>query len=524
MKVENFLETSAERSPDKVALICGADRLTYGEIEQRSNRLAHALVACGCEPGDRVAIALDNSVQAVVAIFAALKAGCVFVTVNPGIKEAKLTYILNNSRARVLLAQGRNLAVVGVSRNHAPHLKKVVFIGRYPLDPKIHGAVSLDDFTGEFSHSPIIKRTSSTDLATLMYTSGSTGFPKGVMLTHRNIVFAATCITQYLENSADDVILDVLPISFDYGLYQIFMAFEIGATAVLEKSFAYPHAVLEKAVEEGITGFPIVPTISAILLRMDLAKYDLSRLRYITNTGAALPTRHICKLREWLPHVKIYSMYGLTECKRVSYLSPDQIDIRPASVGKAMPDTEVRIVDEEGKSVGPTVVGELVVSGPHVMAGYWEMPDQTDKVLKDDPHGREKVLYTGDLFSMDEEGYLYFVGRKDDLIKTRGEKVSPKEIENVLYEIEGVVEAAIVAVPDEILGHAIKAVITLEEGACLTQQDILRHCAQRLEAPMTPKWVEFRRELPKTSSGKIDKQELMSETNVASGGQHDTLG
>jgi acyl-CoA synthetase (AMP-forming)/AMP-acid ligase II len=189
-------------------------------------------------------------------------------------------------------------------------------------------------------------------------------------------------------------------------------------------------------------------------------------------------------------------------------LPPEQIDIRPTSVGKAMPDTEVHIVDDEGQRVGPGVVGELIVRGDHVMAGYWEMPEQTVEVLRDGPAG-EKLLYTGDLFSMDAEGYLYFVGRKDDLIKTRGEKVSPREIENVLYEMEGIVEAAIVAVPDEMLGHALKAVITLEPGVCLTQQDVLRYCAQRLEAPMTPKWVEFRRELPKTASGKIDKRELM---------------
>ena len=224
---------------------------------------------------------------------------------------------------------------------------------------------------------PPPKRAIDIDLAALIYTSGSTGNPKGVMLTHLNMVSAATSITTYLENTPDDIILNVLPLSFDYGLYQVLMAVKIGGTVVLERSFAYPQAVIRKLIEERVTGFPLVPTMSAILLQMDLSEIRLVQLRYITNTAAALPTEHILQLRKLFPHVRIYSMYGLTECKRVSYLPPEQLDLRPGSVGRGMPNEEVYVVDEQGSRVGPGVVGELVVRGANVMKGYWELPEET---------------------------------------------------------------------------------------------------------------------------------------------------
>jgi len=299
-----------------------------------------------------------------------------------------------------------------------------------------------------------------------------------------------------------------LPLSFDYGLYQALMTFKAGGPLVLARSFTYPHAVLETMIREKVTGFPIVPTMSAVLLQLDLGKYDLSSLRYITNTAAALPTHHIRQLRALFRDVKLYSMYGLTECKRVSYLPPDQIDVRPASVGRGMPNEEVYIVNEEGRRVGPGVIGQLVVRGSNVMKGYWELPEETDKVLKPGAFPGERVLYTGDFFKMDEEGYLYFVGRKDDIIKTRGEKVSPKEVEDVLYSLDGVAEAAVLGIPDPTLGQAVKAVITLCDGAVLTEQDVRRHCSRQLEDFAVPKVVEFTDSLPKTASGKISKREL----------------
>jgi len=510
LQVEQFVEASAQRFPDKVALVCNQRRLSYREVDDASNCLARALIDAGLRRGERVAINLDNSVETVLAIFATLKAGGVFMVLNPTMKADKLAFILNNSRASVLFIHDRRQAVLREIWPTTPHTRTFISVGPAPGD-------QLDDSKRVLSLDRLLEgpRTSSKpenrcidiDLAALIYTSGSTGTPKGVMLTHLNIVSAATSITAYLENTPHDIIFNVLPLSFDYGLYQVLMAFKVGGTLILERSSTYPHAVLQTLVGERVTGFPIVPTISAILLQMDLRKYDLSCLRYVTSTGAALPTKHIVELRAAMPHVTVYSMYGLTECKRVSYLPPDQIGIRPTSVGKGMPNEEVYIVDERGNRLS-SGVGELVIRGSNVMKGYWEMPEETARVLKPGPLPCEKVLYSGDLFRMDEEGYLHFIGRKDDIIKTRGEKVSPREVENVLYELPGISEAAVVGVADDVLGEAIKAIVALTPGAKLTGRDILRHCAQRLEDFMVPELVDIRPSLPKTSSGKIAKNEL----------------
>ena len=524
MQVESFLELSAGRWPDKTALVCGDRRVTYAELERSANRLAHALVAEGIRRGDRVAVHLDNCVEAVVAVMAILKAGAVFMMVNPTTKADKLAYVLNNSRARAIVLSARKIPSLAACWAGTPHLNSVIATGAATPTPTAAVAektcVSLKELLRRHADDvlPPSKRAIDVDLAALIYTSGSTGNPKGVMLTHLNMVSAATSITTYLENTPDDVILNVLPLSFDYGLYQVLMGLKIGGTVVLERSFTYPQVVIKRLIEEKVTGFPLVPTMSAILLQMDLKKYDFSHLRYVTNTGAALPTEHILQLRNLLPDVQIYSMYGLTECKRVSYLPPDQIDTRTGSVGKGMPNEEVYLVDDEDRRIGPGTVGQLVVRGSNVMKGYWELPEETDRVLRPARRGHtgplpgEKVLYTGDLFRMDEEGYLYFVGRRDDIIKSRGEKVSPKEVENVLYDHPEVAEAAVIGIPDEILGQAIKAVVARKDGSELTERDVLRHCADRLEDFMVPQSVEFRSTLPKTGNGKINKRELCGAT------------
>ena len=520
MQVEQFLENSASQYPDKLALIWGNERFTYRQIEEEANRLAHALVAAGVQRGDRVVTFLPNSVEAVLSIFATLKAGAVFVVLNPTTKPDKLAYVLNNCRASALVTWGGRLACSSACWSEIPHLRSVFMLGASEAQAAAAGLagkklIPLEQVRrGRGSIQPPDKKCIDIDLAALIYTSGSTGRPKGVMVTHLNIVSAATSITAYLENTADDIVINVLPLAFDYGLYQLLMMFKVGGTLVLHDSFAFPKVVIEKMIQEGVTGLPIVPTISALLLQTDLAKYTFPKLRYITNTAAALPLEHIRKLRALFPQVKLYSMYGLTECKRVSYLPPEQADIRPGSVGRGMPNEEVYVVDEHGNRLGPGAVGELVVRGSNVMKGYWELPEETDRCLKPGLLPGEKVLYTGDLFYADEEGYLYFVGRKDDIIKTRGEKVSPREVEDVIYALDGVVEVAVIGVPDPVLGSAIRAVVTLRPGAQLTKQEVLRHCAAKLEDFMVPKILEFHSSLPKTESGKISKRAIAAADEI----------
>jgi len=489
MRVESFLLESARRFPAKTALMAGAERLSYEELAKRAAALAAHLAAKGVQRGDRVVIYLHNSPEAVIAIFGTLLAGGIFSVVNPGTKADKLAYILNHCTAKALVTEPRLASIAQAARERAPAVAATV-VAPFNFEP-----------------APVPNPGIDLDVAMIVYTSGSTGFPKGVTMTHANIVAAATSITTYLESKESDIVLSVLPLAFDYGLYQALMCAKVGATLILEKSFTYPAVVLEKLKNERVTGFPLVPTLAAMLLQMKhLTPGMFPDLRYLTNTAAALPRAHIERLRQLFPQAKLYSMYGLTECKRCTYLPPDQLATRPESVGIAIPGTEAYVVDEQGERVAPGITGELVIRGAHVMKGYWNDDTATERVLKAGPYPWEKVLHTGDLFRTDADGYLYFVSRKDDIIKTRGEKVSPKEVENVLYELPGIREAAVIGVPDPILGMAIKAIVAAEDG--ITERDVIRHCAARLEDFMVPSRVEFRGQLPKSENGKIARKEL----------------
>ena len=513
MLLHEFLEESARRYPNKEALVQKEERWTYRAIDEKANQVAHLLRDLGIQRGDRVAIFLDNSVEAVISLFGILKADAVFLMLSSLLKPAKLSYILNNCQVKMMISEERKLHAASEVFPSIPSLQSVISVGmEAPIFSEAPFQVlpwSEIDTLSSGSRSKLPTRNIDLDLATIIYTSGSTGNPKGVMLTHLNMISAATSITTYLGNVPEDIIINCLPLSFDYGLYQVLMTFKFGGTIVLEKSFTYPYEIIKKIVKERVTGFPGVPTIFAILLQMeDLKRFDLGCLRYVTNTAAALPVDHIQRLRKTFPQATLFSMYGLTECKRVSYLPPEELDRRPGSVGRGMPNEEVWIVDENGNRIDPGLAGELVVRGSNVMRGYWGDPEATDRVLRPGLFPGEKVLYTGDLFRMDEEGFLYFVGRKDDMIKTRGERVSPKEIEQCLCSLDGIAEAAAIGVPDDILGQAIKIFISSRDGFPLNEQDVLRHCKRNLEDFMLPKYIHFLKSLPKNANGKIDKQAL----------------
>ncbi|MDB4933327.1 MAG: hypothetical protein JWP87_299, partial [Labilithrix sp.] len=392
-------------------------------------------------------------------------------------------------------------------RDALPHLQHLLAIGDGA--PSSFEAMRAED-PGDIDALTAERRAAPMDVVELLYTSGSTGEPKGVMLTHRNMLTAATSISTYLELREDDVILDVLPLSFDYGLYQMIMAVRMGARLVLEQGFAYPPDILRLIAEERVTGFPGVPTFFAMLATSmkSIDSYDLSSVRFVTNTAAALPVKHIGVAKKIFPEARIYSMYGLTECKRCTYLPPEDLDRKPTSVGIAIPNTELWIVDEENHRVGPGVVGQLVIRGATVMAGYWGKPQETALRLRPGPLPGERVLYTGDYCRLDDEGYLYFVGRMDDVIKSCGEKVAPKEIESVLYAIPGVEEAAVIGVPDEVLGQVAKAYIVFAEGAQIGEKELRQFCQERLESFKVPKQFEVTSSLPRNNNGKIDKRAL----------------
>lgn len=515
MLVHHHLEQSARRLPDKTALICGDRRLSYRQIDEAADRVAATLLELGLQRQDRVVIYLENSPEAVISLYGILKAGGVFVLLNPGMKAAKLGFILNDCGAKAIITHRTKTSLINEAVTNAPCLESILWCGGGPhaspaeLLPAGRTSVFWEPRIEERDPvPPPAVGTIDIDLATLIYTSGSTGEPKGVVSAHYNMTAAIRSITAYLENTEDDIVLNALPLSFDYGLYQVLMAFSYGGTVVLEKSFAFPYRIMERLAQERVTGFPIVPTMIALLLQMDPANFDMSSVRYLTNTGAALPVPYIRRFRELFPNVRIFSMYGLTECKRALWLPPEEVDRRPGSVGMPIPNEEAFVVDDQGREVPPGEIGELVIRGSNVMQGYWNRPEETARYFRPGRYRGETLLYTGDLFRRDEEGYLYFVARKDDLIKTKGERVSPKEIENVLCALEGVAEAAVIGVPDEIFGQAIKAFIVPAPEARPTEEEVLRHCARHLEPFMIPKFVVFQGSLPKSPSGKVDKKTL----------------
>ena len=509
MLLHHWFERHARERPDHAALICDAQRYTFAQIDAMARALAITLQRAGLQRGDRVAIYLENCVEAVVSIFAVLKAGGVFMPVNPQVKADKLAYLLVDSEAHTLIAHGTFTDTVTKALNGVSTLRTLIMTQPPVSNIDARPVMPFDAAIADASTDLIQSATIDQDLASIIYTSGSTGDAKGVMVTHLNMVTAATSISTYLGLRDDDIILNVLPIAFDYGLYQVLMASRVGATLVLQRSLAFPVKVLETMVREKVTVLPGVPTVFTMLLNLgSFGKYDLRTLRLVTNTAAALSEAQIRDIRASFPTATLFSMYGLTECKRVTYLPPDQLDVRPMSVGKGMPNEEVWLVDEQGKRLPNGSTGELVVRGSHVMRGYWRKPQQTAERLKAGDLPGEMYLYTGDIFRTDSEGYLYFVARKDDIIKSRGEKVSPREVENVLHKLDGVLEAAVIGIADDVLGEAVKAFVVLKPGFSWSERDVIKHCLAHMESFMAPKQVVFMDALPRTDTGKITKRGL----------------
>jgi amino acid adenylation domain-containing protein len=508
--LQDSLVHAAERHGSAVALAAAGVRCTYGELLDRSLRLARSLQDLGVERGDRVAIVMPNSVACGTAIFGSLLAGGVFVVVNPETKTDRLATILAHSGATCVIGDGALRETVEGAAGHAPSVRTVV------LETDTQPALSLVELISRSPAAPATVGTAPSDLAGLIYTSGTTGEPKGVMMTHANLVYLAGTITQYLRMDAEDRILSVLPLSHTYGLSQLIAATRIGAALHLETSFVYLAQATRLIQSESITTFPGVPTVFALLLSIHArTPLRFESVRRVTCAGGALLPSFLEGLGEVFPNALVFPMYGLTECMRACYLEPELVASRPSSVGRAISGSKALVLDAEGNPVRPGEPGVLHVVGPHVMPGYWKDPELTAQMLKDGPAPGETMLRTGDTFRVDEDGFLYFVGRSDEIIKTRGEKVSPVEVESVLHGIRGIREAAVIGVPDELLGEAIRAYVVLEEGASLSQRDVIAECRERLEGFKVPKEVVTLPELPKTPTGKIRKAGLIE--SVSSG-------
>lgn len=496
--------------PDKTAIVCGQSSITYRDLCARAYRLAWALQRHGIRAGDRVLMLSGNTIDAAVSFWGILAANGVAVPIHPHTRSDRLRWQLDHCRASALISEYPLAPVFVPALQASCHLRTVVvsdlagWIDNWPGVTDFASALA-----GEPGDGPPPVQVDQGNLAALIYTSASTGPPKGVMLTHANMVSAAESICQYLELREDDVIHGIMPMAFDYGLYQLLLSVRQGARLVLAPPWGLPAQVLKQAAAEGVTFFPGIPTVFAMLDELkDVSRWNLSRVRAVTSTAAPLMERHIATIRRLFPAARIFSMYGVTECKRCTYLPPDDLGRKPGSVGIAIPDTELWLVDDQDRRLGPNQVGQIVVRGPTVMRGYWENPQATSERLRPGPEAGELVLYTGDLGRLDDDGYLYFVGRMDDMIKSGGEKVSPKEIETVLGAIPGVKEAAVIGVADQFLGQAVKAFVALDEGATLSESAVLRACRNQLAGPMVPRSIAFVPSLPKSPNGKIDKLAL----------------
>lgn len=506
------LMLSANKHPLKTAIIVKGEQYSYATLSYAANKMASHFISSGIKKGDRLAIYLDNSWECIVSIYGASIAGAVFLVINPQTKIEKLQYILNDCNAKLLVA-GSNVSIEFLQA-----IEEVSSISHLILcDKNNESFLSLSYQITQFEECisaniwPIvIPNIIPNDLAALIYTSGSTGFPKGVMMTHQSMVFTSWSLIQYLRLTEDDRIMLLLPLAFDYGLYQLLMSITIGGTLIVEQSFVFPATVYRNIEKYQPTVFPGVPTIYAMMIAANKKtglKFDC--IKKITNTAASLPAEFIPDLQKIFPEALIFKMYGLTECKRVCYLEPELIDLKPNSVGKAIPGTEVFLLSLEGDLVANGAPGILHIRGPHVMAGYWNKESLSNEMLKNGPIPGEHILCSNDWFRMDEEGFLYFLGRNDDIIKTRGEKVSPVEIENVIYRLDGIKEVAALGVPDHIMGESIVVFVTTHEFAELNEKAIIKECMHYLEQFMIPQKVVFLSEMPKSTNGKIDKKELV---------------
>ena len=510
MQVRDFLESTAVRLPEKTAVVCNGRRWTYREIDTMADCLAQEMIELGVSRGDRVVIYLNNCIETVVSIFGVLKAGGVFVVVNRATKPDKLAYIVKDCRAAMVIADAKALLVpvIETAQDALSWFRGFIICGA--VEGFSFGRAPALVWQELMNRGETVRPPASgidLDLACLIYTSGTTGEPKGVMSDHSNAVFVSDAIITYLKNSEDDIVLNVLPLSHGYGLYQLLTMFRLGGTLVLENSFAFPAAILKLMEQERVTGLPGVPTLFAMLLQVNSLGFDLSALRYLTNAAAGLPPSHVLELHHRFPDASLYAMYGLTEVIRALYLPPEWIEQKPGSVGIAIPGTEVWLEDA-GRRLGPGEIGELVVRGRHVMRGYWNAAELSARRFRQAALPGERLCYTDDLFRMDEDGFFYFVGRKDDIIKSRGEKVAPIEVESVLHELAGVMEAAVIGVPDPLLGQVVKAFI-VRNSSELCERQVLAHCRLRLEDVMVPKLIEFRESLPKSPTGKVLKRELL---------------
>jgi acyl-CoA ligase (AMP-forming) (exosortase A-associated) len=499
--IAGLLKRSAEKWPDKTAVVKGSAALSYRETASQSETLSACLTDIGACQGDRIGIFLAKSSDEAISIFAIAGLGAVFVVLNNKLKEEQIAHIVRDCGIKGIITSAALSSTLLDNKNISKSLEFLVIAenGVYKtLRPES------ENKTG-------ITHPADKEIACIIYTSGSTGKPKGVVITHKNLFDGAEIVSEYLDCTHDDRVLSLLPFSFDYGLNQLMTTFLNGGTIVLH-NFIFPDDVLRIIEKERITALAGIPTIWLSLMNAKTLKnYKFERLRYVTNSGGKIPVEYVKKMLNAFLHTKIYLMYGLTEAFRSTYLAPELVRDRPDSMGKAIPRVRISVLNKEGRECAPGEEGELVHRGALISRGYWGNEEATGARIKELPEGAEgktpgeKAVFSGDTVKRDKEGFLYFVGRNDEMIKSSGYRISPAEIEEVLYAIDGVQGAVVFGKEDVALGQRIVGAVVFGQRGPEAGDKIIGYCARHLPDYAVPHEIFFLDEMPKTASGKIDR-------------------
>ncbi|MFK8030993.1 MAG: acyl-CoA ligase (AMP-forming), exosortase A system-associated [Gammaproteobacteria bacterium] len=509
LTLSQLISRGGKTSDHAEALVGKNQRLSYGELELMVHQTAQGLLSLGANKNDRIGTLLPNNIESVATMFGSAHTGCVFVPISPMLKPSQVLHILNDCDVRILVTSRQRASGLKSILDSCPSLHSIVLID----DPKTFSAPqNVGTWSDFLSSSGNAKRhrVIDTDMASILYTSGSTGLPKGVVLSHKNMVTGAFSVSEYLHNTPNDRLLAVLPFGFDYGFSQLSTAFCRGGCTVLI-DYLLPMDVINTIERERITGLAGVPPLWNKLATLPWPESTIDHLRYITNSGAVMPKATLAALRKALPKTAPYLMYGLTEAFRSTYLDPAQIDTRPDSIGKAIPNAEVLVVNDHGKLCAPGEVGELVHRGSLVSLGYWNSPEKTATRFKPVPNPvsglvlDEYAVWSGDRVRTDEEGYLYYVGRLDEMIKTSSCRVSPTEIEAAILATGIVDEAVAMGTPDNDLGEAIVAIVTRAADKLADTPALVRALKHELANFMVPKYVIWMDNIPRNKNGKLDR-------------------
>ena len=514
--ISECLSLQCRQYPDKAALIYKDASISYHSFHRAATMVARGLLSAGLRKYDRCAIYMEKRPEEAQAIFGINMAGGLFIDINHLLKQRQVKHILIDSGTRFLFTTSSRLQYIVKEVNELKSLEAIILVD-YQEDIKgLEKSVIPLQGSGIDSSFIISGTFIETDPAAIIYTSGSTGKPKGVVVSQRNLVAGAESVTAYVANSPDDRILSVLPFSFDYGLNQLTSSVFIGCTCVLI-NYLLINDVVKAVKNHSITGLGLIPPLWMQLLQKKWDHSTFQSLRYITNTGGAMPEPAVRELRKRLPATDIYLMFGLTEAFRGTFLDPDLVDEKPTSIGKAIPNAEIWILNENLEHCKPFEEGELVQRGAHVALGYWNDPEKTAQYFKPNPlipkelQVKDMVVFSGDTVYQDEDGDIYYKYRKDDMIKSSGYRISPTEIEDVLYQSGYIKHAVVFGIPEPDLGQKICGVVSLKKDNDVTSKEILSFCASILPNYMIPEQIIIIAELPLNHNGKIDRNALKKE-------------